>query len=340
MTELVLNTAVTVEQREYLFALRRSASSLLEIVNDLLDLSKIQAEKIQLEPEVFDLRSAIEDVRMTLAPQSEAKHITLETSVESEVPLAIEGDPLRLRQVLVNLGSNAIKSTDAGFARVRVYLQQSMGSQVRLCFSVEDSGCGLRSEISRDDCGSGLGLSIASELVKLMGGEIAVENRPGIGSVFSFCCTFPVGEIDESASAQPDIPRAYKCIDTPLHILVAEDNAVNQLVVVRLLKTRGHSVEVAATGSEAVHAVCSRQFDLVLMDNQMPELSGIEATIRLREMGYTLPIVALSASAMAEDRERFLAAGMNGCLSKPFRPEELYAEIERATSPSERVTPF
>jgi signal transduction histidine kinase len=212
MTELVLNTAVTVEQREYLFALRRSASSLLEIVNDLLDLSKIQAEKIQLEPEVFDLRSAIEDVRMTLAPQSEAKHITLETSVESEVPLAIEGDPLRLRQVLVNLGSNAIKSTDAGFARVRVYLQQSMGAQVRLCFSVEDSGCGLRSEISRDDCGSGLGLSIASELVKLMGGEIAVENRPGIGSVFSFCCTFPVGEIDESASAQPDIPRARRLL--------------------------------------------------------------------------------------------------------------------------------
>jgi CheY-like chemotaxis protein len=112
---------------------------------------------------------------------------------------------------------------------------------------------------------------------------------------------------------------------------VAEDNAVNQLVVVRLLKTRGHSVEVAATGGEAVHAVCAREFDLVLMDNQMPELSGIEATIRLREMGYTLPIVALSASAMAEDRERFMAAGMNGCLAKPFRAEELYAEIERAT---------
>jgi signal transduction histidine kinase/CheY-like chemotaxis protein len=334
MTELLLNTAVTIEQREYLFALRRSASSLLEIVNDLLDLSKIEAEKIQLEPEVFDLRSAIEDVRMTLAPQSDAKRIQLETSVESEVPLAIEGDPLRLRQVLVNLGGNAIKFTDSGFARVRVYLQQSMGAHVRLCFSVENSGGGNPAEISPDDCGSGLGLSIASQLVKLMGGEIAVENRPGIGSVISFCCTFPVGEIAEPAAPQ----RAIRCVDTPLHILVAEDNAVNQLLVVRLLKTRGHSVEVAATGSEAVHAVCSREFDLVLMDNQMPELSGIEATIRLREMGYTLPIVALSASAMPEDRESFLAAGMTGCLSKPFRPEELYAEIERATSATAGVT--
>jgi signal transduction histidine kinase/ActR/RegA family two-component response regulator len=334
MTELLLNTAVTIEQREYLFALRRSASSLLEIVNDLLDLSKIEAEKIQLEPEVFDLRSAMEDVRMTLAPQSDAKNIQLDTSVESEVPLAIEGDPLRLRQVLVNLGGNAIKFTDSGFARVRVYLQQSMGTHVRLCFSVEDSGSGKPAEISEGDCGSGLGLSIASQLVKLMGGEIAIENRPGIGSVFSFCCTFPVGEIAEPATPQ----RAIRCVETPLHILVAEDNAVNQLVVVRLLKTRGHSVEVAATGSEAVHAVCSREFDLVLMDNQMPELSGIEATIRLREMGYKLPIVALSASAMPEDRQRFLAAGMNGCLAKPFRPEELYAEIERATSATAGVT--
>jgi signal transduction histidine kinase/CheY-like chemotaxis protein len=344
MTELVLNTAVTAEQREYLFALRRSASSLLEIVNDLLDLSKIEAEKIHLEPEVFDIRSAIEDVRMTLAPQSDAKNIRLETSVDSEVPLAIEGDPLRLRQVLVNLGANAIKFTDSGFAQMRVHLQEFAGGKVRLCFSVEDSGIGIRDE-SRDDIfeafsqadtsitrrfgGTGLGLSIASQLVKLMGGEIAVESRPGTGSVFSFCCTFPVGEIGEPVTpTQPAIRRS----DTPLHILVAEDNAVNQLVVVRLLKARGHSVEVAATGGEAVNAVSSREFDLVLMDNQMPELSGIEATIRLREMGYTLPIVALSASAMAGDRERFLAAGMNGCLAKPFHAEELYAEIERATS--------
>jgi len=345
MTELVLDTPVTAEQREYLFALRRSASGLLEIVNDLLDLSKIEAEKIQLEREVFDIRSTIEDVRMTLAPQSDAKHIRLETSVGPEVPLAIEGDALRLRQVLVNLGGNAIKFTDSGFARIRVELEEAMGETVRLTFSVEDSGIGIRNEklenifeafsqadgsITRRFGGTGLGLSIASQLVKLMDSKIVVQSRFGVGSVFSFCCTFPVGTI-----AQPVKPLALaaKHSTAPLHILIAEDNAVNQLVAVRLLKSQGHSVVVAGTGAEAVQEVSSRDFDLVLMDNQMPELSGIEATVRIREMGYTLPIVALSASAMVGDRERFLAAGMNGCLPKPFRAEELYAEIERVLLP-------
>ena len=349
MTELVLNTAVTSEQREYLFALRGSASSLLEIVNDLLDLSKIEAEKIRLEPEVFDIRSTIEDVRMTLALQSDAKRIRLETSVDPDVPLAIEGDPLRLRQVLVNLGGNAIKCTDSGFARIRVQLQEASRETVCLCFSVEDSGAGIHDDngdtafeafsqsgqsVSRRLSGGGLGLSIASQLVKLMGGEIAVESRPGLGSLFSFRCTFPVGEI-----AEPSLPPkpAANHSANPLHILLAEDNAVNQLLAVRLLKAQGHSVVVAGTGAEAVHEVSTRDFDLVLMDNQMPELSGIEATVRIREMGYTVPIVALSASAMAGDRERFLAAGMNGCLAKPFHAEDLYAEIERVLPAARRA---
>ncbi len=349
MTELVLNTAVTSEQREYLFALRGSASSLLEIVNDLLDLSKIEAEKIRLEPEVFDIRSTIEDVRMTLALQSEAKHIRLETSVDPDVPLAIEGDPLRLRQVLVNLGGNAIKGTDSGFARIRVQLQEGSREKVCLYFSVEDSGAGIRGEhggnafqtfsqsaepVAEGLSGAGLGLSIASQLVKLMGSEIGIERRPGLGSLFSFRCTFPVGEFVE-----PPLPAkpAANHSANPLHILLAEDNAVNQLLAVRLLKAQGHSVVVAGTGAEAVHEVSTRDFDLVLMDNQMPELSGIEATIRIREMGYTLPIVALSASAMAGDRERFLAAGMDGCLAKPFHAEDLYAEIERVLPAGRRA---
>ena len=332
MTELVLNTALTAEQQEYLFALRRSASGLLGTVNDLLDVSKLEAEKTHLDSEVFNIRSTIEDVRITLVPKSDAKRIRLETIVDSEVPAAIVGDSLRLRQVLVNLGDNAIKFTDSGFARLRVHFHEFAGSNVQLGFFVEDSGIGIRDEnrarifepfsqadasITRRFGGTGLGLSIASQLVELMGGEIVVESQPGMGSIFSFCCTFPVGVIAEPLPRQP----AAHPLAAGLNILVAEDNKVSQLLAVRLLEAHGHFVTVAATGQEDVNAVSSQTFDLILMDNQMPELSGIEATIRVREMGYTLPIVALSASAMPGDRERFLAAGMNGCLAKPVQAE-------------------
>jgi CheY-like chemotaxis protein len=279
--------------------------------------------------------------------------------VEPDVPDALVGDPGRLRQILLNLVGNAIKFTDRGEVAVTVSRvdgePQTAGdgaaTDVELLLAVSDTGIGISadkqrlifeafsqadSSITRQYGGTGLGLAISSRLVGLMGGKLSVESAVGRGSSFSFRTRF--GRQSTSAKIPAPVPvthRATEQVDCPLHVLLAEDNPVNQLLAVRLLEKRGHRVDVVRNGREAFEATGQQVFDVVLMDLEMPEISGLEATaaIRKREQhtGTRIPIIAITAHAMIGDRERCAAAGMDGYVSKPVSADELYAALENVT---------
>ncbi len=346
MTALVLQTNVTPEQRGYLEIVESSADSLLVIINDILDFSKMEAGKLSLDPIEFDLAASIDDIMRLLASRAEQKKIGLSHTVALDVPARLIGDPGRWRQIVVNLVGNAIKFTERGEVVVRVELGAPDSNGDTLHVSVADTGIGIAAEsqaaifdsfaqadasTTRKFGGTGLGLSIASQLTRLMGGRIWVESRPGIGSTFHVTIPFQLAPLDAlpvlqiPALAQPEGFRH-------LRVLLAEDNAVNALLASVLLRKVGHHVTHVVTGRRALDALALNEFDLILMDVQMPEMDGMEATAEIRrsEAGTRrhIPIVAFTAHAMAEDRKRFLDAGADGYLTKPFSPEQLHAVIE------------
>jgi len=485
MTELVLATRITREQREYLTAIQGSADALLALVNDLLDFSKIEARKLQLDRVGFKLRDALEDTMRALAPRAHKKGVELVCHIDPGVPDTLVGDPLRLRQIVMNLVGNAIKFTDQGEVVVQAQPESRHGGKVQVHFSVKDTGIGIPPEkqqiifeaFSQGDSsttrrygGTGLGLAISAQLVELMGGTISVESQPGLGSTFHFTVwidvdeagaeeisskwrsmtdlpvlivddnatnrcileevftnwhmrtvavdggaaalaeletswragrSFPVVVLDghmpdmdgftlaqritydqryaetklvmlTSAGEPEDVARCRKLgisayltkpvkqselfdilvsvISEPvfekpksskkprtrrggLHVLLAEDNRVNQLVATRILEKLGHQVTVVSNGREAVSVVRSAKFDVIAMDVQMPEMDGLEATTEIRRwertMGTHIPIIALTAHAMKGDRERCLEAGMDGYTSKPIRINELEQAIAK-----------
>jgi len=494
MTDLVLETELTPEQRECLCMARASADSLLTIINDILDFSKIEAGRLDQESIEFRLRGGMEPTMKALAPRAHQKGLELNCHVHSEVPDVVVGDPGRLRQILVNLVGNAIKFTERGEVTVQVERESQAGGSAKLHFSVRDTGVGIPREkqatvfepftqadgsTTRRYGGTGLGLSISRRLVEMMGGHIWVDSTPGQGSTFHFTARFGVGKpLEEVAPAQepsladvrvlvvddnatnrrileemlqswhmkptlvedahvamsrleraledgtpfrlvltdvnmPEMdgfalverirrnPRlagaaivmltsggqrgdAARCrelgvaaylskpvgqselfdaivrvVSTPqaeaaptalitrhslhegkrkFHVLLAEDNAVNQKLAVRLLEKQGHRVMVAANGRQALAALNQEKFDVVLMDVQMPEMDGFEATaaIRQREQstGQHLPIIAMTAHAMQGDRERCLAAGMDGYISKPIQARQLFEVLDEKASPA------
>jgi PAS domain S-box-containing protein len=486
MTELALATRITREQREYLNAVQGSADALLALVNDLLDFSKIEARKLQLDHVGFNLRDALEDTMRVLAPRAHQKGLELACHIHSDVPDELMGDPLRLRQIVMNLVGNAIKFTEQGEVVLRVQAESRRNGNAQLRFSVADTGIGIPPEkqalifeaFSQADSsttrrygGTGLGLAISAQLVELMGGRISVESHPGRGSTFHFAALFelqqpgmekpparwrtltdlPVLIVDdnatnrrildevltnwhmcpvavESAAAalglleksrragqpfaivlldghmpdmdgftvaerisqdgryadlrvvmltsagqpedvarcrklgisayltkpikqselfdviisaigqplteKPRVPRSskgHRRAQRRLHVLLAEDNQVNQLVATRILEKLGHQVTVVGNGREALSAVQSTKFDLIAMDVQMPEMDGLEASIAIRAWektaGRHIPILAMTAHAMKGDRERCLAVGMDGYISKPIRTKELEQAI-------------
>jgi PAS domain S-box-containing protein len=484
MTELALATRITREQREYLNAIQSSADVLLALVNDLLDFSKIEARKLQLDRVGFKLRDALEDTMRVLAPRAQKKGIELACHIDPGVPDVLVGDPLRLRQIVVNLVGNAIKFTDQGEIVVQAQQESRQDEKVQVHFSVKDTGIGIAPEkqqvifeaFSQADSsttrrygGTGLGLAICAQLVELMGGTISVESQPGLGSTFHFTAWFDVEEagadeprgkwrnmtdlpvliVDDNATnrrileevftnwhmrpvtveggaaalaeleksslagqsfavvlldghmpgmdgfalaqritrdrryagtrlvmltsgAPEDVSRCRKLgisayltkpvkqselfdvvvsvisepvIEKPkspkkprarlrgLHVLLAEDNQVNQLVATRILQKLGHQVTVVSSGREAVSAVQSGKFDVIAMDVQMPEMDGLEATADIRRWerttGTHIPIIAITAHAMKGDRERCLEAGMDGYTSKPIRIKELEQAIAK-----------
>jgi signal transduction histidine kinase/ActR/RegA family two-component response regulator len=346
MTDLALTTPLSSTQRDYLDTVRHSAGSLLVIINDILDFSKIEAGKLQIDAVDFSLRTLLDDTLKPLTVRAEEKHLSLTADVGAEVPDALVGDPLRLRQVLVNLVSNAVKFTDTGEIVVRVGHDIEDGKAV-LHFRVIDTGIGIPEDkqvaifqaftqadgsTTRVYGGTGLGLSISWQLVALMGGRIQVESTPGRGSVFYFSIALPVAIAPVAVKAAPK-PLAPVVDEKKLRVLVAEDNVVNRTLAEHLLRKRGHHPIMVVNGREAVTALEAEPVDLVLMDLQMPEMDGFEATAKIRarerRIGSRTPIVALTAHAMEGDRQRCLDADMDDYVSKPIDPSELFTVIDR-----------
>ena len=350
MTDLALMTPLTDTQRDYLQTVRNSAESLLVIINDILDFSKIEAGKLEIAAVDFSLRSLLGDTLKPMAIRAGEKRLRLTVDVGPEVPDGIVGDPIRLRQVLVNLVSNALKFTDAGEILVRiVHDMEPNAAHVTLHCSVVDTGIGIPEHkqvaifqaftqadgsTTRVYGGTGLGLTISGQLVSLMGGHIQVESTPGRGSAFFFSITVPLASAPIAVTTA--VTPAAPVVDArPLRVLVAEDNVVNRRLAEHLLRQRGHQPLMVVNGREAVDALTRDSFDVVLMDLQMPEMDGFEATaaIRARERttGARTPIVALTAHAMEGDRQRCLDADMDGYVSKPIDASQLFAVIDHVS---------
>ncbi len=352
MTELALDPLSSADERqEFMRIVKSSAAGLLEIINDILDISKIEAGKLEVEHVAFDLHRTVTDSLLPLELHARNKGLDLTCRIDADVPLHVIGDPLRLRQVLINLIGNAIKFSDHGSIVVGLRLGSRDDSTAMVRCAVGDSGIGIAADqfgeifaafsqadtsTTRKYGGTGLGLAISNRLVELMGGAMKVESELGKGSTFSF--TVALGLVPASAAARAtsaadnQSPATGKASQA-LNVLLVEDNPVNQKLAVRLLEKWGHHVVIAANGKEALDRVRSGQAcDLVLMDMQMPVMGGIEATklIRADEAANSrrrLPIVAMTANAMTGDRDACLAAGMDDYLSKPIRQEELLAKL-------------
>jgi PAS domain S-box-containing protein len=370
MTELALNTNLTAEQREYLEMAKLSADRMMTVINDILDFSKIEAGKLDLDPTPFCVRESLANIIAPLSLRAQLKGLKLIWSVCPEVPEEVVADPTRLAQILGNLLENAIKFTSRGEVELQVELGRHQANGAVLHLRVRDTGIGIPlekqnsifeafsqadSSTSRQFGGTGLGLTISARLVEMMGGRIWVESQPGEGSRFHF--TVQVGLAAKplceprSEESAVTVPRRTDQGEAPrtaggslgeegskLRVLVAEDNPVNQKLVVRLLEKQGHSVLVAETGRAVLQALDEHEVDVVLMDVQMPDMDGFEATaaIREREKGTTRhrPIIAMTAYAMRGDQERCLAAGMDGYVSKPLSGAALAREIDRVCAAS------
>ena len=356
MTELSLDTELTTEQREYLGMVKSSAESLLSLINDILDFSKIEAGKLDFERIQFNLRQSMETTLKMLALRAHQKGLELNCDVADGLPEIVVGDPTRLRQILLNLVGNAIKFTEHGEVTVQVQQDSSSNGRITLHFIVSDTGIGIPADqqekifeafaqadgsMSRRFGGSGLGLAVSRRLVNAFQGRLWVESVLGEGSAFHFTATLGIGPelclpipvSDLEAMRTPIVRHPLEEHRRNLHILLAEDNLVNRMVAVRMLEKHGYSVEVASDGREALAKLRSGSFDLVLMDVQMPEVSGFQATAIIREKekstGGHIPVIAITAHAFERDRERCLAAGMDGYISKPFHLAELLSVIEK-----------
>jgi signal transduction histidine kinase/ActR/RegA family two-component response regulator len=355
MTEFVLDTELTSEQRDYLEMVLESSNSLLTLLNDILDFSKIEAGKLDLEAVDFNLRRCADETIKSLQFRAEQKGLTITADIADEVPDEVVGDPTRLRQVLVNLIGNAIKFTVKGGIFVRVRRRSQTDQNIVLRFEVEDTGVGIPAEqcerifeefeqadtsMKRGFGGSGLGLSICSRLVGMMQGKIGVKSKVKKGSIFFFSVTFGLVSEGERTDTSADVLAETEAVQaeeepsqpqSPVHILLVEDSPINQRLAVGLLEKKGYEVFVANNGREAYEAFLNQPFDIVLMDVQMPEMDGFEATeaIRAAERDVShVPIIAMTAHAMKGDRERCLRAGMDAYISKPIRAQKLYETIQ------------
>jgi PAS domain S-box-containing protein len=356
MTELVLETEVTDEQRQWLRTVKSAADNLLVIIDDLLDFSKIEAGKLELHPSEFALRAELDETTRALALRAERKGLVLRTAIASDVPDDLVGDVGRLRQVLLNLIGNAVKFTERGEIAIEVAMRAVDPDEVVLAFSVRDTGIGIPTDkqavifqaftqqdtsTTRTYGGTGLGLTIAVRLVAMMGGEIGVVSEPGRGSTFTFTARFAHATKAASLPAlEPAAPRSA----TSLRVLIAEDNEFNAQLIRQLLYRRGHQPRIARDGEEALALLDQAAYDLLLLDLHMPGLDGFEviARVRERERGTErhLPVIALTARSRREDRERCFAAGMDDFLPKPIHASSLWTMVDRiaaAVAPAPRL---
>ena len=359
MTELALDTQLDGEQREYLQTVKQSADSLLTIINDILDFSKIEAGRMELDMTTFGLRDWLADLLKPYEVRAKEKGLKLLQRIERDVPDAVIGDVGRLRQVVINLIGNALKFTKEGAITVAIDKYWFDHSDVVLHFAVADTGIGIAKEqqerifdaftqadasTTRKYGGTGLGLSICSELVKLMGGKIWINSKLGHGTTFHFTAWLSVPKdlpsdepFESSATATAAEFDPAESPPRSLAILLAEDNPVNQQLARRLLEKRGHRVTVVGNGAEALAAHEENRYDVILMDIQMPTMDGLEASKRIRKRehatGAHTPIVAMTAHALAKDRQLCAAAGMDDYIAKPINQQVLYRTVERHAAP-------
>jgi signal transduction histidine kinase/CheY-like chemotaxis protein len=339
MTSLALATELSAEQRDYVETARLSAQSLLQILNDILDFSKIEAGRLDIEAVPFSLRELIQQAARPFLPVARERDLRLEVEVAAELADGVRGDPTRLRQILNNLLGNALKFTEKGVVRLAVEAGAEPAGLIH--FSVSDTGVGIPADklqvifeqfrqadgsITRKYGGTGLGLSICMRLATLMGGRMWVESEENRGTTLHFTVRLQACGAEELVKAAPEQAPARS-----LRVLLVEDNLVSQRLAQRLLEKRGHRVTVASNGVQGVNAFRGEEFDLVLMDVQMPELDGLAATRTIREFeqgkGRRTPVLMLTANAMKGDRERCLEAGADGYLTKPLEAGELLRTI-------------
>jgi signal transduction histidine kinase/CheY-like chemotaxis protein/HPt (histidine-containing phosphotransfer) domain-containing protein len=372
MTNLTLDTALNKKQKDYLTTVRKSSDKLLHIINDILDLSKIEAGKMELEKIDFYLRDLVEQVRHTLQHRATEKGIELTVNIDAQVPDILIGDPVRLFQVLMNLAGNAVKFTEKGSVSVSVTASEhspatstgpgvekqsmnqsqsdennlSLPSQpLALTFNIEDTGIGIptdkidkifesfsqaHSSDTRKYGGTGLGLTISKQLVELMGGNIKIESQWGSGSSFSFVLNMVQGSAE---SLQKQIQEIDGTILNGLRILLADDNEDNRIVCRDTLESKADvSITEAVNGQDLLEKLSGQNFDIILMDVQMPVMDGYEATREIRKTNQSIPIVALTASVIRSDLDKCRAAGMNDYVPKPFKPSQLFATIAKHTN--------
>jgi CheY-like chemotaxis protein len=371
---LLLETQLDPEQREFAQTVQRTGDALLTIIDDVLDYSKIEAGCMTVEQIDFDLRSVCEEARAILQAAVAKRGLIMSLAYDATLPRFIKGDPVRLRQVLLNLASNAVKFTERGAVRIEV----SRLDEAQLKISVADSGIGITAEqldrlfrrftqadssTTRRYGGTGLGLAISKTLVELMGGTIGAQSLPGAGSTFWITLPLIAGEqtqaqptaAEQSASEPPvSVPTLVDAVGAPparsaaqavaARVLLVEDNFVNQRVAVYMLAKLGHRVDVAKHGREAIDMLGKSGYDLVLMDCQMPEMDGFEATRIIRDrsspvLDHEIPVIAMTANAFPEDRARALACGMNDFLAKPVDRPVLAGMLDKWLKPASGTEP-
>lgn len=346
LSDLALKTDLTDSQQSYLNKIKMSGKTLLSLINNILDFSKIEAGKMELESVDFKISDVMQNLNSLFSEEVARKHLELSIAIEQDVPVWLRGDPLRVGQVLTNLTSNAVKFTSRGEIKIQAGLIERNTHCASLILSVQDSGIGISEQdraglfnvfsqaegaTTRKYGGSGLGLAICKEIVQKMGGEIWVESTPGKGSTFQF--SIRLGIPSDQQQKQAEASTKSQNIDNleGARILLAEDNPLNQQVAMEILQSEGIHVDIVNNGLEAIAAVSKKAYDLLLMDVQMPEVDGFEATRRIRGLpdGGDLPIIAMTAHAFSGYREKCIDAGMNDYISKPFYVEQLVAVLSK-----------
>jgi two-component system, sensor histidine kinase and response regulator len=360
LTHLVLKTDMTARQRDYLRKVEFSSQHLLGIIDDILDFSKMDAGKLQMEAADFELQKVLANVFTLVADKASAKGLELSLDVAQDVPAWLRGDALRLSQVLVNFAGNAVKFTHSGRIAIAVEIRERSANGVLVRFAVTDTGIGVTPEqasrlfssfhqadtsATRKFGGTGLGLAIARNLAQLMGGAVGVDSVPGSGSTFWFTARLETAHPPHQAPQASALAQreSFPAVSEPVRaeapaprfdgvrVLLVEDSDINQIVASELLQDAGCTVDIAENGKIAVEMCARADYDVVLMDMQMPVMDGLTATreIRKQEVFAGLPIVAMTANAFAEDRRKCKDAGMDGFVAKPIDPDTLWAALEQ-----------
>jgi signal transduction histidine kinase/BarA-like signal transduction histidine kinase len=353
MSEILLDTVLNDEQKNYAEAINTSSEVLLTIINGILDLSKIEAGELELQSAPFDVKKAVEDVILVLSPQAEKKGLKLSAGFLPETLPLVGGDFVKVRQIIFNLAGNAVKFTREGSITIKVEMTEVHDNIGQFHIDIEDTGIGIDPAIidhifdkfiqahpaaTPEYGGTGLGLTITKQLLEIMGGSITVESTPGKGTRFQVKLPLPLAVDMDPAAAVPGTGSpgektggdAGKDVPVPAYILLAEDNEINQKLVKAILTKAGYQVDVVYNGRDAVEKVKQNAYDLVLMDVRMPEMDGIQAAQLIRQEGFSdLPIIALTAHAFARDKEKCLSCGMSHFITKPLKQVELLGIISQ-----------